>query len=226
MSSTKSRDIPGTEGIFAVYKPVGPTSNQVLSVIRKVAGTRVVGHAGTLDPLASGVLVIGIGREATKKLRDIIGSEKEYVAEVRLGATSTTDDEEGEKTEICVEKEPATAQIKAIVESFTGNILQAPPQYSAIKVRGERAYKIARRGKSVNLGKRSVEIKSIEVLGYAWPVLKIRTVTGSGTYIRSLARDIGEKLGVGGYLAALERTRVGSFRKEDAVVLEDLNWVK
>ena len=208
--------------VFAVYKPIGPTSNAVLQKIRKIFQTRVVGHAGTLDPLASGVLVVGVDREGTKQLREIIGSEKEYIAEVRFGMTSTTDDEEGEKAKISVASFPGLDAVTMVAKSFIGNILQAPPQFSAIKVGGRQAYKIARQGRSVNLGHRQVEIKEIEILDYTWPILKIRTVTGSGVYIRSLARDIGEKLRVGGYLASLERTRVGNFKKEDAIKLEEL----
>lgn len=210
------------QGIFAVYKPVGPTSNDVLNQIRKITGERHVGHAGTLDPLAQGILVVGIGREATKELHYVVESEKEYIAKVRLGMKSTTDDEEGEKTSIEVHRPPTRTDVEEAMGTFVGNILQEAPMYSSIKIGGKEAYKFAREGKKMNLGKRSVEIKEIEVLAYEWPYLTLKVLTGSGVYIRALARDIGEKLKIGGYLASLERTRVGSFTKEKAVSIADL----
>lgn len=202
------------EGIFAVYKPKGPTSNQVLEEIRKVVGKGVkVGHAGTLDPLARGVLVVGIGRQATKKLKDIVGQEKEYLATIKLGVTSTTDDEEGEKRVVNEKKTPSISEIKKTVEAFIGEIEQTPPVYSAVKIRGVEAYKRARRGERIKLEPRRVRIKQIEVLNYQYPNLRLKVLCGPGTYIRSLARDIGHKLATGGYLSDLERTRVGRFHK-------------
>ncbi|MFA5318095.1 MAG: tRNA pseudouridine(55) synthase TruB [Patescibacteria group bacterium] len=207
--------------LFAVYKPKGPSSNQMLNKIRKLSGTRKVGHAGTLDPLASGVLVVGIGREATKKLRYIMEEEKEYIGTVKLGETSETDDEEGIKSKVESHK-VESHKIKKVIEKFQGKIMQVPPVYSAVKVKGKEAYKRARKGENVEMAPREVEIKEIEILEYKWPYLKIKVVCGSGTYIRSLARDIGERLGVGGYLADLERIRVGDFNKKDAVCEDGL----
>lgn len=211
--------------IFAVYKPVGPTSHDVVERIRKMTGVKKVGHAGTLDPLAKGVLVVGIGREATKKLHEAVQKEKEYIAKIRLGATSATDDEEGEKTAIAVRRKPSAAEVRKAALGFVGSILQTPPVFSAVKIRGKEAYKRARRGEEVELKPRPVEIKKIEVLGYRWPHLRLKVTTGPGAYIRAFARDIGEKLEVGGYLAALERTRVGEFKKEYAVRLGELKAV-
>lgn len=193
----------------AIDKPVGPTSHDVVNRVRKITGVARVGHAGTLDPLASGVLVIAIGRDATRTLSDIVQKEKEYLTTVMLGATSATDDEEGPKVSVDVQKVPKQEDIESAVKSFIGDIQQRPPTFSAIKVHGKAAYKHARKGEMVALGLRQVHIENITILSHVWPKLTLRVVTGPGVYIRSLARDIGEKLGVGGYVHALKRTRVG-----------------
>jgi len=213
------------ENIFAFYKPKGITSNDAVQKVKRIIGIRGVkiGHAGTLDPLAQGVLVIAVGREATKKINEIVKKEKEYIAEITLGFESTTDDAEGEKTKIEFSIEPNKEAIENSFKDFIGNIKQMPPIYSAIKIQGQEAYKYARKGQVVEMQAREVEIKNIELLEYAWPKLKIKVLTGPGVYIRSLAKDIGRKLGVGGYLSFLERTRVGDFKKEDAVFEENLS---
>ncbi|MBN1778903.1 MAG: tRNA pseudouridine(55) synthase TruB [Candidatus Buchananbacteria bacterium] len=208
-------------GIIAINKPVGPTSNDIVQQVKKITGQKV-GHAGTLDPLASGVLVLGIGREATKKLSEVVKKEKEYVAEIFLGANSTTDDQEGEKTIVEAKNQPTEEQIVLILKEFVGQIQQTPPVYSAIKIKGQEAYKLARKGRSVDLKSRPVEIKQIELLKYNYPLLKIKVVSGPGVYIRSLARDIGKKLGSGGYLFSLVRTRVGQYKIEQAKTVEEL----
>ncbi len=214
------------QGIFAVYKPKGPTSHDIINKLRRETGIKKIGHAGTLDPLASGVLVVGIGREATKQLGSIVKKEKEYLAKIKLGETSTTDDEEGVKTEIkMVGKIPTLGEVKKAIAKFKGEILQTPPIYSAVKVKGQEAYKLARKGQTPKLEPRKALIKEIEILNYQWPYLEVRVVTGPGVYIRSLARDIGKTLKTGGYLAELERTRVGEYTKEDALARDiiDLN---
>ena len=199
--------------IFAVYKPKGLTSNDVLNKLRRFYGTKKVGHAGTLDPLAKGVLVVAVGREATKKLGELVKKEKEYLATVRLGIKSTTDDAEGEKTVQQVRHKPMSSEVKKVLKKFEGEIFQIPPIFSAVKIQGKEAYKYARKGQEVTLKPRKVEVKKIVVLKYHWPYLKLKVITGSGVYIRSLARDLGEKLKIGGYLFNLERTRVGDFIK-------------
>jgi tRNA pseudouridine55 synthase len=206
-------------GIIAVSKPKGPTSFDIIYKLRKITGIKKIGHAGTLDPLASGVLVVGIGREATRKLREVVESEKEYLATVRFGAESTTDDEAGEKTVVEVRKKPVRGDIEKILAGFRGKFLQQPPDFSAIKIKGRRAYEIARKGERPKLKKRRVEVKEIKILKYRWPDLKIKILCGPGFYVRSLARDLGRKLKVGGYLTDLERTRVGQFRKIRAIKL-------
>jgi len=212
--------------IVGIYKPLGITSHDVIDRVRSVTGEKKVGHAGTLDPLATGVLVVGIGREATKKLGQVVKKEKEYLALVRLGMTSSTDDEEGEKKEAFKIQIPNHKQIEEILKIFVGEIEQTPPLYSAVKVNGKAAYKRARKGEKFSLKMRKVEIKEIKVIDYKWPELKLCVVTGPGVYIRSLARDIGEKLGVGGYLKNLERVRVGEFRKDNAIQMEDFGKLK
>ncbi len=207
------------KGIVAVWKPKGPTSFDIIHKLRKITGIKKIGHAGTLDPLASGVLVVGIGREATRKLHEVVESEKEYVATVRFGAESTTDDEGGEKVAVEFIKKPTRADIEKVLKKFHGKIMQLPPNFSAIKIKGERAYKLARRGEIPKLKKRRVEVKNIKIIKYKWPFLKIKIISGSGFYVRSLARDLGKKLKVGGYLAALERTRVGQFKKKNTIKL-------
>ncbi len=208
--------------IFAVYKPKGWTSHDVVNKVRKITGIKRVGHGGTLDPLAEGVLVIAVGRENTKQLDTFVKGEKEYKAEITLGITSSTDDEEGEKTAMNKEYIPTSKEIDDAIKSFIGKIQQKPPIYSAIKINGTRAYKIARSRENIEMEARIVEIKDIQVDSYDYPTLTITVTTGPGTYIRSLARDIGEKLGTGGYLSSLVRTRVNKFKLSEALPLSQL----
>ena len=209
--------------IVPIFKPKGPTSFNIISQVKKATGIKKVGHAGTLDPLASGVLVIGIGRDSTRKLFQELEKEKEYEVLVKLGETSTTDDEEGEKTVWEVSKIPDVSEIKEALEKFIGEIWQMPPIYSSVKRGGVRAWKDAREGRKVILGKRQVLIKEIEILDYSYPLLTLRVLTGPGVYIRSLARELGEELKVGGYVKELKRTRVGEFRIEDCVEMDSLS---
>ena len=201
------------KGLVAIYKPKGITSHDVINRLRRITGEQRIGHAGTLDPLAEGVRVVGIGREATKRLGEIKAKEKEYIAEIRLGMESTTGDEEGGKREVLPKQIPTQEDVEKAARKFEGEIEQAPPVYSAIKVGGKPAYRYARAGKKVELLARRVLIKKIEILSYEWPFLKLRAVTGPGVYIRALARDLGRALGTAGYLTDLERVRVGEFTK-------------
>ena len=215
-------DTTPAEGIFAVYKEAGMTSHDVVDAVRRCTGRKKVGHAGTLDPGATGVLVIGVGRPATRKLGQVAGQEKEYVTRVKLGARSSTDDREGEIEPVSFSQPPSCQQVREALKSFQGHILQKPPAFSAIKIGGRAAYRLARARKPVDLPAREVEAKEVELLAYDWPFVDLRLVTGSGFYVRSLARDLGEMLGTGGYVEELERTRVGSYTKDDAVRLADL----
>lgn len=219
-----------SKGIYAFYKPKGITSYDLIRKIKKMLSLKCksfkgksfknkIGHAGTLDPLASGVLVVGIGREFTKKLSQIMKEEKEYIAEIFLGAESTTGDEEGEKTKIKIDKKPMKKDVLNVVKKFIGKINQIPPLFSAVKIRGKPAYWYARRNKKITLTPRQVEIKNIKILKYSWPILKIKVICKKGVYIRSLAFDIGRELGVGGYLKNLIRTRIGNFKIKDCIYL-------
>ncbi len=229
------------EGVVAVYKEEGMTSHDVVDAVRRLTGQQRVGHAGTLDPCAKGVLVVGVGRAATRQLRAIAGTEKEYITRVKLGWRSTTEDREGKveqvfwttedrgrRTEdggqktVPSEQVPSEEQVRQALAHFQGTIDQQPPAFSAIKVRGRAAYKLARKGREVDLPPRKVEVKEVELLEYTWPHVDVRLVTGPGFYVRSFARDLGELLGTGGYMEALERIRVGAYTKERAARLADL----
>lgn len=206
--------------IFAIWKPKGPSSNSVMNIIRRAVGTKHVGHAGTLDPLAEGILVVGVGREATKRLATEVGKEKEYEAEVTLGATSVTGDAEGPISATSGYEIPGDKEIRGAIAKFVGEIEQLPPVYSALKVHGVPAYRLTRRGDAPKLEARRVVIKSIELLSYTWPTMNIRVTTGPGVYIRSLASDLGQALSTGGYLSHLTRTRVGEWTKDRTISIE------
>lgn len=206
--------------IVAIDKPIGMTSHDVVDALRRITGVQCIGHAGTLDPLAEGVLVVAIGRQATRTLHTVVAQEKEYETTIILGVTSTTDDEEGEKQRIADAAPPALDRVHEVLRSFTGAIQQAVPVYSAVKISGTPAYRLARRGAPVPVRERTVHISTIELLHYHWPELRLRVVCGPGTYIRSLARDIGEELDTGGYVRKLIRTRVGSFIRDRALSLD------
>ncbi|OHA49983.1 MAG: tRNA pseudouridine(55) synthase TruB [Candidatus Terrybacteria bacterium RIFCSPLOWO2_01_FULL_58_14] len=208
-------------GVVLVNKPPGPTSHDVVRRIRALAKGARVGHAGTLDPRAQGLLLILVG-DATKQQREFMAGEKEYVAAIRLGATSSTDDAEGKITAMSNAQIPMTNAVRRTLQSFVGETAQVPPAYSAVKIGGTKAYEAARRGKPLTLKPRGVTIKEIELLEYRYPALKIRVACAAGTYIRALARDIGKKLGCGGYLSALTRSRSGNFLLKDAVPLSSL----
>jgi len=210
-------------GFLNVNKPVGPTSHNIVARIRRSVGRKVkVGHAGTLDPLADGVLVICLG--PATRLADYVQSQpKRYVAEIVLGATSTTDDREGQITPTPNARLPSAEAVQGALGRFAGPIQQAPPAYSAVHVQGRRAYKLARAGDQPDLPPRTVTVHEIQLAAYEPPRLRIDVRCGSGTYIRSLARDIGQALGVGGYCSALTRTEVGRFRIDDARPPDELN---
>ncbi len=213
-----SIDIP-REGIFAIYKEEGRTSHDVVDMVRRYTHQKRVGHAGTLDPCAKGVLVIGVGRAATRMLGEIVGKEKEYVTRVKLGWRSATDDREGQEEQVSVSAIPSQEQVRNALKNFKGVIAQRPPAFSAVKIGGRPAYEFARARKQIELAVREVEVKEIELLAYEWPFLDFRMVTGPGVYVRAIARDLGEALGTGGYVVQLERTRVGSFGKDQAIRL-------
>ena len=209
-------------GLLNVYKPPGMTSFDVVHRARRAAGKGVkTGHAGTLDPLAEGVLVICLG-PATRLVGMIQDGPKEYVVVAELGATSTTDDREGGVTPTAGATAPDADAVSAAAEQFVGTIQQTPPAFSAVKIAGQPAYKLARKGQAPEITPRPVTIRAIEVLAYGWPTLRLRVACGSGTYIRSLVRDLGEALGVGGYCLEILRTRVGPFTADNACRIDDI----
>lgn len=210
-------------GFLIINKPKGMTSHDVVDRVRAITGESRVGHGGTLDPLATGVLIVGVGREATKHLGMFsTDTEKVYRAVVHLGATSDTDDAEGMITESEFTTPPKKADVIAALKQFKGTIQQRPPAYSAANVGGQRAYELARQGKKIDLGTHTVEINGLHIEKYEWPRLILEIACSSGTYIRSIARDIGESLKVGGYLEELTRTRVANALLEQAINLEQV----
>ncbi len=212
-------------GLVVVDKPSAMTSHDVVGRCRRIFGTRKVGHAGTLDPMATGVLVVGIER-ATKILGLLTATDKAYAATIRLGQTTTTDDADGDVLQAVSAAGVSDEGIKAAVAALRGDILQTPSAVSAIKVGGKRAYRLAREGTTVELAARPVRIGRFDVLDvrrYADIVdLDIEVECSSGTYIRALARDVGSALKVGGHLTALRRTRVGRFGLDEARTLDAL----
>lgn len=213
-----------TSGILLVDKPQGVTSHDVVARARRLLGTRKVGHAGTLDPMATGLLLLGVD-SATRLLTYLVGLDKEYTATILLGAATDTDDAEGEVVARVDAAHVTDAAIAAGITALTGAIQQVPSSFSAIKVDGRRAYDRARAGEQVELAARPVTIHAFELLATrragAAIELDVRVVCSSGTYVRALARDLGARLGVGGHLTALRRTRVGPFLVTDAVELPD-----
>lgn len=215
-------------GFLLIHKPEGPTSHDVVAKVRRVLPEKKIGHLGTLDPAASGLLVLAVGSKALKVVELFAKLTKEYIADVHFGAVSTTYDREGTLEEVVRKpgvEEPTDSEIQNIIaDRFAGEIEQVPPGYSAVKVGGERAYRKMRQGRLVELPPRKVEITECDMLSYVYPDLKLRVACSSGTYIRSLAHDIGDLLRVGGYLAALQRTRVGEWSLEDAVEPDGAAW--
>jgi tRNA pseudouridine55 synthase len=208
-------------GVLNVNKPVGPTSRDVVDRVSRLVQPSKVGHAGTLDPLASGVLVICVG-QATRLTRYVQQMPKTYRAAYLLGQRSETDDVEGELVPVSGAIEPPRETLDQVLTRFIGDIQQRPPTHSAIKLAGRRAYKLTRRGIEIELQPRAVTIHSILVRRYRYPQLELDVECGSGTYIRALGRDIGEALGTGAVMTALDRTAIGEFHVDDAVSPDDL----
>jgi tRNA pseudouridine55 synthase len=215
----------GSNGLVVIDKPVGMTSHDVVARIRRLVGTRKVGHAGTLDPMATGVLVVGVGR-ATRLLGHLALAEKGYAATIRLGASTVTDDAEGEVVDVADASGVTPAALAAEVARLTGTIRQVPSAVSAVKVDGVRSYARVRSGEQVALKAREVIIERLEVMQTQWHGrhldVDVEVDCSSGTYVRALARDLGAALGVGGHLTALRRTRVGPFGVDSARTLDQL----
>ncbi|MEM8680171.1 MAG: tRNA pseudouridine(55) synthase TruB [Planctomycetota bacterium] len=209
-------------GLLNIHKPTGMTSRDVVNRVQRWIRPHKVGHAGTLDPLAEGVLVLGVG-PATRLVPYVQRLAKTYVGTFELGQCSDTEDVEGEVKRIEDARQPTADEIADQVPRFVGEIMQQPPAYSALKVQGRRAYELARAGEAPELAARPVMIHQLRVLRYAYPSLQLEIVCGSGTYIRSLGRDLAIALGTQAVMSALCRTQVGPFTLERAVRLDDLN---
>ena len=208
-------------GLVVVDKPGGVTSHDVVSRVRRLAGTRKVGHAGTLDPMATGVLVVGVER-ATRLLGHLTLTDKRYAATIRLGVTTTTDDAEGDVVETRPTDSVGEDAVRSGLAGLVGEIDQVPSSVSAVKVGGRRAYDRVRAGEQVDLPARRVVVHEIEVASLALPTVDVVVHCSSGTYVRALARDLGAALGVGGHLTALRRTAVGPFTLARARTLDEL----
>lgn len=214
------------EGILLLNKPAGPTSHDMVDRLRAISGIRQIGHAGTLDPFAQGLLVLLVG-DATKRAEEFIGLPKSYDALLRLGIESDTHDIAGTLCAIPVQQSPAFDAVAEALKQFRGTIEQTPPQFSAIKIKGKKAYEHARKGNFTALTPRKITIYKIEVISYQYPLLALTLHVASGTYIRAIARDLGKTLGTGAVLISLTRTRIGNFLLSDAVAPDTLttkNW--
>lgn len=214
-----------------INKPAGITSHDVVDRVRRITNERTVGHAGTLDPFATGLLILGIGRESTRHLNDFLGMDKTYRATICIGKDSTTLDPEGEITD-AAPGEIAPEAIETAIKGLTGDLKQVPPMHSAIKIGGKKLYELARKGIEIDRPPREVTVKRFEIetspatYSLPFPLTAIIDCT-SGTYIRAIARDLGEALGTKAYLTALERTAIGPYTLADAAALDDLtsgNW--
>ena len=211
-----------TSGILLIDKPLGFTSFDVVACVRGAIHTRAVGHLGTLDPRATGLLVL-FANGATKLIHHFVGLDKDYKGEMTLGATTPTDDSESEPVVVSVASPPDRNTVERMIQDrFVGDIKQVPPAFSAIKIKGCPAHRLARRGRSATLEPRPATVHSFCIDRYDYPLISFHCRVSSGTYIRSLARDLGAALGVGGYLSALRRTRVGQWQVDSAVGIKPL----
>jgi tRNA pseudouridine55 synthase len=207
-------------GFLNIYKEKGMTSFDVIRELRRKLNIKKMGHTGTLDPLAEGVLIVAVG-EATKLIEFLMKDEKEYSAKIILGKKSDTYDAEGKIEEVS-SREPDFDEIQEVVEGFIGEIEQIPPKYSALKINGKKAYELARKGEEFEMKSRKITINNIAIIAYNYPNLEFDVSCSSGTYIRSLAHDLGEKLGTGAYLNELKRTRVGNFIVKDSIKISEV----
>jgi tRNA pseudouridine55 synthase len=215
--------MPATQrfGLLNLNKPAGLTSRRLVDQVAKLVRPQKAGHAGTLDPLATGVLVVCVGK-ATRLIELVQQQAKSYEARFLLGRQSDTDDITGNVTEVAVSSEVTREQVEAALPMFCGPIRQVPPSFSAVHVDGARAYDLARKGQAVELAPREVDVYRVELTGFSYPEIDLSIDCGSGTYVRSIGRDLGQSLGCGAVMSALVRTRIGPYRIEDAVTPEQL----
>jgi tRNA pseudouridine55 synthase len=214
---------PGPSGFLLLDKTPGPTSHDVVDAVRRALRTRRVGHAGTLDPFASGLMILAVGK-ATKDISRFVGLDKTYEATIRFGAVSDTMDRTGRiQGTVPLGTVPSAEEVEAGLAKFRGEIEQIPPMYSAKKIGGRKLYELARAGQTVERKPVRVTVHELELLSYEWPLARVRCRVSSGTYVRALAHDIGAALGCGAYLEELRRTRIGDFDAKDAVKPEKVS---
>jgi len=215
-----------SSGFLLVNKPSGPTSHDIIDQLRRITGIRKIGHAGTLDPFASGLLIVAVGRQATKDINRFVKMDKEYIAELMLGQESDTFDRTGKIKTNPGAKIIEQEKIKKTLERFNGKQKQLPPMYSAKKIGGRKLYDLARRGQTIERAPADIEIFELTQISYDWPKLKIKIRVSSGTYIRTLAHDLGQALGAGALVSELERTAINGYNLTEAGNLETLgkNW--
>jgi len=212
--------------IIPINKPSGITSHTVVNKLRRFYGIKKIGHAGTLDPFATGVLILLVGRDSTKRSQELMKQNKIYRTKLKLGYISDTYDKDGVIQEYNIQKAPTRLEIDQIIASFIGEISQIPPMYSAVKINGKKMYELARKGEHIDIPARNVTITRIDILEYAYPYITLDIYCGSGTYIRSLGYDIGIKLGTGAYLIQLERRQSGEYNIENCYTLDNLPELK
>ena len=212
--------------IIPINKPAGITSHTVVNKLRRFYGIKKIGHAGTLDPFATGVLILLVGRESTKRSESLMKQDKLYRTRLKLGFISDTYDKDGVIQEYNTSIIPTQEQIEAVINQFIGEIEQIPPMYSAIKINGKKMYELARKGEHIDIPGRKVTISRIDILEYEYPYLSFDIYCSSGTYIRSLGYDIGIALGTGAYLEELERRQSGEFHIDNCYTLDTLPELK
>ncbi len=216
-------------GYILIDKPIKMSSHGVVNRLRQLTHIKKIGHAGTLDPLATGLMLLAVGREATKKIIQFSQMDKEYLADIQLGEETDTYDREGRVISSYQGEKIKKGELVKALENFLGPQEQLPPMYSAKKVAGQKLYHLARRGKDIERPKQQVVISNLELLSYKWPLIKLRVSCSTGTYIRTLAYDLGRFLGTGAYLAGLRRTKIGPFAIDQAVELDKIgesDWEK
>lgn len=214
-------------GFLLIDKPAGWTSFDVVAKLRGITGIKKIGHAGTLDPFATGLLIVAIGKCATTQIDQYVKKDKRYTATFELGKMSTTQDPEGEITDNKITSFPSNDEVEHALSTFIGNIDQLPPMHSAIKVGGKKLYELARQGKDIDRPTRTVTVHDLGLVSYTPPTLDVTMNVGSGTYVRAIARDLGELLKTGAYVTVLRRTSIGDFKIENAHKIEKVtpkNW--
>jgi len=216
-------------GFILIDKPLGRSSHSIVGQLRRITQIKKIGHAGTLDPRATGLLILAIGREFTRQIDKFVKMDKVYEAEIFLGKTTDTYDSEGQILSEYNGSKIKRRDLKIALKKFTGPQLQIPPMYSAKKINGQKLYDLARRDIEIERTPSKITIYKIKILKYSWPILKLRIACSSGTYIRSIAYDLGQELGCGAYLSALRRTKIAKFKVNQAQPIDNINeknWQK